>query len=316
MEQEYSYKLSMLTEELQADIVHQSDDFEEVLIYTGDVHRPGLQLAGFYDHFDPTRMQLIGRMESAYMAKLPQNDRIRTWEALLEQKIPALIMCHGAEVTDELVDAATKNNVTVLSTNAHTTEIMSEVIRIVKRAVAPRITQSGVLVEVYGIGMLLTGESGVGKSEAAIELLKRGHRLIADDAVEIKAIDTVLEGTAPELIRHYVELRGIGVIDVRLLFGVGAIKATQVIHLVVNLELWKDGAQYDRLGIDEETINILGVNLATITIPVKPGRNLAVILEVAAMNQRQKFMGYNAALEFTKQIGRHFDENDNSDKKK
>ena len=317
MEQVYSIKLSKLTEELQATIIYQSADFNDVLIYTGDVHRPGLQLAGFFEHFDPTRMQLIGRMETAYMDKLPRDTQIKTWETLMEQKIPALIMCHGAKVTDELITAAEKNNVTILSTDAHTTEIMSEVIRIVKRAVAPRVTQSGVLVEVYGIGLLLMGESGVGKSEAAIELLKRGHRLIADDAVEIKAIDVnVIEGTAPELIRHYVELRGIGVIDVRLLFGVGAIKATQVIHLVVNLELWKDGAQYDRLGIDEETINILGVNLATITIPVKPGRNLAVILEVAAMNQRQKFMGYNAALEFTKQIGRHFDENDNSDKKK
>ena len=308
MEQEYSYKLSQLTEELQTDIIYPSTDFEDVLIYSGDVHRPGLQLAGFYDYFDPTRVQLIGRMESAYMEKLTAEESRKKWEALMEQKMPALIICHGAGITDELINAAEKYDVTVLNTNAHTTEIMSDVIRIVKKAVAKRITRHGVLVEVYGIGLLLQGESGVGKSEAAIELLKRGHRLIADDAVEIKAIDVnVVEGTAPELIRHYVELRGIGVVDVRQIFGVGAIKSAQNIHLVVNLEPWNDGAHYDRLGLSENTVDILGVSVATVTIPVKPGRNLAVILEVAAMNQRQKHMGYNAAVEFTNQLNRHFD---------
>jgi len=308
MEQERCYKLSELTGELRAEVVFQAEDFDEVVIYTGDVNRPGLQLAGFYEHFEPMRVQLIGRMESAYMIKLPHDERVQKWEALMAQKFPALIMCHGAEATEELIAAARKYDVSILSTNAHTTEIMSDVIRIVKRAVAPSITRSGVLVEVYGIGLLLTGESGVGKSEAAIELLKRGHRLIADDAVEIKAIDyNVLEGTAPELIRHYVELRGIGVVDVRQIFGVGAVKATQNIHLVINLEQWKEGADYDRLGLNENTVNILGVDVATVTIPVKPGRNLAIILEVAAMNQRQKFMGYNSAVEFTKQINEHFD---------
>ena len=308
MEQDHSYKLSKLTEELRADIIYQSKNFDEVLIFTGDVNRPGLQLAGFYEHFEPMRTQLIGRMESAYMKKLPQEERIRKWEMLMEQSIPAIIMCHGAEATVELIEAAEKHDVTVLSSESHTTEIMSDIIRIVKRAVAPSLTCAGVLVEIYGIGLLLKGESGVGKSEAAIELLKRGHRLIADDAVEIKAIEAnVLEGTAPELIRYYVELRGIGVIDVRQIFGVGAVKAAQNIHLVVNLEQWKDGANYDRLGLNENTTNILGVDVANITIPVTPGRNLAVILEVAAMNQRQKFMGYNAAVEFTKQIEEHFD---------
>ncbi|MCL2126322.1 MAG: HPr(Ser) kinase/phosphatase [Oscillospiraceae bacterium] len=308
MDTSRSYKLSQLTTELHADIIYQSTDFDNVLIYTGDVHRPGLQLAGFFEHFEPTRVQLIGRMESAYMKMQPQGERLRKWEELLDKKIPAIIMCHGAEATEDLIIAAERHDVTILSTNAHTTEIMWDVIRIVKRAVAPSITRHGVLVEVYGIGLFLTGESGVGKSEAAIELLKRGHRLIADDAVEIKVIDVnVLEGTAPELIRHYVELRGIGVIDVRQIFGVGAVKASQNIHLVVNLEQWNESTAYDRLGLLENTINILGVNVATVTIPVKPGRNLAVILEVAAMNQRQKLMGYNAAAEFAKQIDEHFD---------
>ena len=307
MEKEYSYRLSKLAETLQVDVVYRSTDFDEVLIYTGDVHRPGLQFTGFYDHFEPTRVQLIGRMEAAYLEKLSVEDRLRKWEELMERKIPALILCHGADVTDDLIAAAGKHDVTVLKTLINTTDIMSAIIRIIKREIAPRITRHGVLVEVYGMGLLLLGESGVGKSETAIELLKRGHRLIADDAVEIKAIDVnVLQGTAPELIRHYVEIRGLGVVDVRQIFGVGAIKAYQNIHLVVNLELWKDGADYDRLGIVEKTTEILGIQVATVTIPVKPGRNLAVILEVAAMNQRQKLMGFNAALEFTKQLEKNY----------
>ena len=310
MKQKYSYQLSKLAEDLKVDIIYPSSDFEEVLIYTGDVHRPGLQLAGFYDYFDPTRLQLIGIMESAYMEKFPDDERMRRWEVLMEQKIPALIMCHGSEITDALLSAAEKHNITVLSTKAHTTDIMSAIIRIVKREVAPRITCPGVLIEVYGMGLLLLGESGVGKSETAIELLKRGHRLIADDAVEIKAIDVnMIQGTAPELIRHYVELRGLGIIDVRRIFGIGAVKDYQNIHLVVNLEPWQDETSYDRLGIDENTVEILGVKIPAVTIPVKPGRNLAVIVEVAAMNQRQKFMGFNSAIEFTKQINRYFDTN-------
>ena len=308
MEKERSYKLSKLTEELHAEVIYPSKDFDEVLIFSGDVHRPGLQLAGFFEHFESNRVQLIGRMEAAYMETLTREDRIQKWEALMKQGFPAIIMCHGAEATEELIAAAEKYDVTILSTDAHTTDVMSGIIRRVKRAVAPSITQHGVLVEVYGMGLLLTGESGVGKSEAAIELLKRGHRLIADDAVELRAIDVNnVEGTSPELIRHYVELRGIGVVDVRQIFGVGAVKSAQIIHLIVNLEQWKDGAEYDRLGLDENTVEILGVSISTITVPVKPGRNLAVILEVAAMNQRQKFLGYNAAAEFAKHIEEHFE---------
>ncbi|MDR2599053.1 MAG: HPr(Ser) kinase/phosphatase [Oscillospiraceae bacterium] len=308
-EQVYSYKLSKLTEDLRAEVVFKSTDYEDVQIFTGDIHRPGLQLADFYEHFEPTRIQLIGQMESAYMEGLPREVRLKKWETLLKHKVPALIMCHGADITGALLESAEKYDVTVLCSMAHTTETMSKVIRLVRRAIAPRLTRHGVLVEVYGVGMLLVGESGVGKSETAIELLKRGHRLIADDAVEIKAIDVnVIQGTAPELIRHYVELRGLGVIDVRQIFGSGAIKDYQNIHLVCNIELWRNDAEYERLGLSENTVDILGVKVPTVTIPVKPGRNLAVILEVAAMNQRQKFMGHNAAIEFTKQIDRHMDE--------
>ena len=309
MEQVYSYKLSKLTDDLRADIIYKSSDFENVLIYTGDVHRPGLQLADFYEHFEPTRIQLIGQMEASYMEGLPREERLRKWEALMRHKVPAIIMCHGAGITGALQESAEKHDVTVLSTATHTTETMSKIIRLVKREIAPRVTRHGVLVEVYGVGLLLVGESGVGKSETAIELLKRGHRLIADDAVEIKAIDVnVIQGTAPDLIRHYVELRGLGVIDVRQIFGSGAVKDYQNIHLVCNIELWKNDAKYDRLGVTENTVDILGVKVPTVTIPVKPGRNLAVILEVAAMNQRQKFMGFNAAVEFSKQIDKHLDE--------
>ncbi|MCL2366227.1 MAG: HPr(Ser) kinase/phosphatase [Oscillospiraceae bacterium] len=305
----YSYKLSKLTEDLKMEIIYRSSDFEEVMIYTGDVHRPGLQLADYYDYFEPTRIQLIGKMESAYMSNQLSEVRASKWSALLRYKIPALILCHGAEVTEELLEAAKKYDITILSTEKNTTDIMSSVIRIVKKAVAPRLTRHGVLVEVYGVGLLLVGESGVGKSETAIELLKRGHRLIADDAVEIRVIDIdVLQGEAPELIRHYVELRGLGIIDVRRIFGFGAVKAFQNINLIINLEQWNDVAKYDRLGVSEATEDILGVKIPSLTIPVKPGRNLAVILEVAAMNQRQKLMGYNAALELTKKLDKYFEE--------
>ena len=308
MEKGYGYKLSKLTEDLQTEVNYASTDFEDVLIYTGDVHRPGLQLTGFFDHFEPTRLQLVGHMEAAYLSHIPVKERTKKWEALIERRMPALILCHGVQATDEIIKPAMKHDVTVLTTDNNTTDTMSAIIRIIKREIAPRITRHGVLVEVYGVGLLLLGESGVGKSETAIELLKRGHRLIADDAVEIKAIDVnVLQGAAPDLIRHYVELRGLGVVDVRRLFGVGAIKPYQNIHLVVNIEQWRENADYDRLGIDENSVEMLGIKVPCVTIPVKPGRNLAIILEVAAMNQRQRLMGYNAALEFTKQIDRQYD---------
>lgn len=309
MDRDYSYKLKTLAEDLKLDIAYPSKDFEQVQIYSGDVHRPGLQLTGFYDYFDPTRLQIIGRMETAFLSKFTEEERRAKVDFFMSKKFPALFVCHDAELTPDFIEAAEKYDVSILATSRSTSGVMAAAIGILKKALAPRVTRHGVLVEVYGLGLLLMGESGVGKSEAAIELLKRGHRLIADDAVEIRSVDfNMLDGTAPELIRHYVELRGIGVIDVRQIFGVGAVKAHQNIHLVVNLEPWREGMLYDRLGINEQTMSILGVDVASVTIPVKPGRNLAIILEVAAMNQRMKFMGYNAALEFTRQINRHFDE--------
>ncbi|MDR1064964.1 MAG: HPr(Ser) kinase/phosphatase [Oscillospiraceae bacterium] len=309
MDYDQSYPLSQIVRELELDVLYQARDYAGVRITSGDVHRPGLQLSGFFDYFDPTRIQIMGMMESSYLEKFSPEERLERLDALMAQKVPAIVLCHGADFPDEVFISAKRCDVTILSSEQNTSEVMSNIIRIARRALSASITRHGVLVEVYGIGVLILGESGVGKSETAIELLKRGHRLIADDAVEIKSTDfNVVQGSAPELIRHYMELRGIGVIDVRQIFGVGAIKDRQNIHLVVNLEQWKEGAVYDRLGINEQTVNILGVEVASLTIPVRPGRNLAVILEVAAMNQRQKFMGFNAALEFTKQINRHLDE--------
>ena len=309
MDLQYSYKLSKLVSDLKFDIIYPSMDYEKVEIFSGDVHRPGLQLAGFFDYFDPTKLQLVGQMEVSYLSALPVEEQNAKIDRLMSQKAPAVIICHEADILDGFIMAAEKYDVTILCAHDNTSDVMSMLIRTIKAEIAPRITRHGVLVEVYGIGVLILGESGIGKSETAIELLKRGHRLIADDAVEIKAIDiNVLQGTAPELIRYYMELRGIGIVDVRQIFGGGAIKGYQNIHLVVKLEPWEDGMVYDRLGLEDMKTEILGVEVSTLTIPVKPGRNLAVILEVAAMDRRMKYMGHNAATEFTNQLNRRIDE--------
>jgi len=309
MEQAYSVKLTNIVEQLKLEVVYEPTDYSQLLIYSSDVHRPGLQFAGFFDYFDPTRIQLIGKMESSFLEDYPRPKRVEIIESLMSRKIPAMIYCHDADPCEDCLMLAEKYNVPVLKTSRGTSELLAVLVGMLKRELAPRITRHGVLVEVYGEGLLLLGESGVGKSEAAIELLKRGHRLIADDAVEIKQVgENYLQGTAPDLIRYYVELRGIGVIDVRHIFGVGAVKPWQGINLVINLEPWKEGMLYDRLGIENQFIKILGVEVPALTVPIKPGRNLAIILEVAAMNNRQKKMGYNAAMEFTQQINKHFDE--------
>jgi HPr kinase/phosphorylase len=309
MEQKYTVKLSTLAEQIKLEHIYTSTDFEKILIGVSDVHRPGLQLAGFYDYFEPKRIQLMGNMETAYLNNFEADEKLAKFEKLFSKKIPAIIICHGADVMDECVEMAAKYDVTVFRTERGTSYMMALLIGTLNEALAPRLTRHGVLVEVYGEGVLLLGESGVGKSEAAIELLKRGHRLIADDAVEIKRVgQNMLIGNAPELIRHYVELRGIGVIDVRRIFGIGAVKPLQIINVVINIEPWKEGMLYDRLGVGNQYMDILGVRVPALTVPIKPGRNLAVIIEVAAMNNRQKKMGFNSAREFTEQINKHFDE--------
>ncbi len=306
----YSVPLSTLVKEFNLEIAYASTDYEAIRLTVEDVARPGLQLAGYFDHYEPMRLQVLGNVEMSYMEKLEQKQRAITFDRLFSYKFPALLIARGMEPHPECLEMAKKHNVTVLRTKERTSAIVSAIITYLKSALAPRITRHGVLMEVYGEGILLIGDSGIGKSEAAVELLKRGHRLIADDAVEIKRVGTnSLVGTAPELIRNYIELRGIGIINVAKLFGMGAVRSENMINLVVNIVPWNTQEAYDRLGLDEQYIEILGVKVPMNTIPITPGRNLAVILEVAAMNNRQRKMGYNAALEFTEQINRHFDAN-------
>ena len=309
MESLYSVKLGKLIQEFRLEVLRGGAGYEDVSIRTEDVNRPGLQLTGFFDYFDAKRLQVIGRVETPYLEGLTSEERRESFELLLSQDIPALIISREIEPFPECMEMAEKYDRTILRSPDTTSVLMSNIIAALKSYLAPRITRHGVLVEVYGEGVLLLGESGVGKSETAIELVKRGHRLIADAAVEIKRAGTKqLVGTAPELIRHYIELRGIGVIDVCRLFGMSAVKDEAEIDMVINLEQWKDGAMYDRLGLENLYTTILDVQVPSLTVPVRPGRNLAVIIEVAAMNNRHKKMGYNAAVEFTKQINQHFDQ--------
>jgi len=290
-------------------VVHAATDYEVIRLTVADVARPGLQLAGYFDHFEPMRLQVMGNVEMSYVAKLSQAERAITFDRLFSYKFPALLIARDIPPDPLCVQMAKKHNVTLLRTKEVTSTVVSAIITYLNSALAPRITRHGVLMEVYGEGVLITGESGIGKSETAVELLKRGHRLIADDAVEIRRISgNSLTGSAPDLIRNYVELRGIGIVNVAKLFGIGAVKAENEINLVVNIVPWKNHEVYDRLGLEEQFTEILGVQIPMNTIPVTPGRNLAMILEVAAMNNRQKKMGYNPALEFTEQINRHFDE--------
>ena len=293
---EYSVSLSSIVKEQGLKILHASKDFDTACVRTADVNRPALQLAGFYDYFDPKRLQLIGRVECTYLESLDPNQRAEALERFMRFDLSAIILCHGIDTIPELVEMAEKYDRNLMSTNEDTSTFMADLISMLRNAMAPRVTMHGVLVEVYGEGLLITGDSGVGKSETALELIKRGHRLIADDAVIIRRTSReTLIGTAPPLIRYYMELRGIGVINARHIFGVGAVKPETNVDLVVNFELWDDNKAYDRLGLETEYTTILGVEMPCYTIPVRPGRNLAVILELAAMNNRQKKMGRRGA---------------------
>ena len=301
-------KLGTIIDNFHLKVIYGPEGYRNRRITTEDVNRPGLQLTGFFDYFDKDRMQLLGLVEISYLEGIPAAKRAVVFDTLFSYHTPAVIFARGLKPYPECLEMARKHGQVILGTQENTADIMSTLIAYLRSALSPTITRSGVLVEVYGEGVMLAGESGVGKSETAIELVKRGHRLIADDAVEIRRTSANrLVGTAPELIRHYLELRGIGVVDVRRLFGMSAIKLESDIDMVINLEPWNDGTFYDRLGADDLYTSILDVPVPTLTIPVKPGRNLAIIIEVAAMNNRNKKMGYNAALEFTKQVNEHFD---------
>jgi len=303
----YSVPLCQLVEEFKLKPIFKSSDYDRVRVTVEDISRPGLQIAGFFDHFEPMRVCVFGTVECSYLEKLDSEARTIIFDRLLFYKLPAIIYARGYQPSPECLAMAEKHDVTVLQSFETTSYLISGLITSLKGALAPRITRHGVLVEVYGEGILITGESGIGKSEAAIELVKRGHRLIADDAVEIRRIaPTTLVGSAPPVLKHYIEIRGIGVINVAKLFGIGAVKDSTNIDLVINMVYWKDGNVYDRLGLEENYTSILDADIPCLTVPVTPGRNLAVIFEVAAMNNRQKKMGCNAAEEFTAQLQQTF----------
>ena len=297
-----------MIDEFKLENIYAPKDPNEIMIDENDVNRPGLQLMGFYEYFNPERMQIIGKMEFAYLSTIDEKTRRERLQRLFSQRIPALIITRELPYFPEMLELATEFEVPLLRSKESTSNFIAGLIAFLNLTLAPRITRHGVLIEIYGEGVFITGESGVGKSETAIELVKRGHRLVADDAVEIRKVSNIsLVGSSPDNIRHFLELRGIGIINARRLFGIGAVKMTEKIDLVVELEQWNSEKIYDRMGVDTEFVNILGVKIPSLTIPVKPGRNLAVILEVAAMNNRQKNMGYNAARELLNRLGMESD---------
>ena len=299
----YSITLDKLVDELQFEEIYMPVPAKEINITNREVNRPGLALAGFLTVFERTRIQVIGRAEMQYLYEIGRDLADTRLDAFFAQRPVAVIITTNFEVGDEILSPAKKYGVPILRTKEKTSPTMSTLIASLNTHLANRITQHGVLVEVFGEGVLILGDSGIGKSETAIALVERGHRLIADDAVEIKRVSAkTLVGSAPSLIKHYVELRGIGIIDVRRLYGMGAIKDTEKIDLVINLEQWVEGKMSDRFGLDDQTYNILGIEVPLITVPVRPGRSLPIILEIAAMNNRQKRMGYNTAEEFEKKL--------------
>lgn len=299
----YTVELNKLIEKMHLENCTPDLDTKNIKITQPDVNRPALQLAGFFDYFDSDRVQVIGHVENAYMQKMSEDHGLAVISKLLDYKVPCIVFCRNIEVPAGLVELATKKGVPILRTGKTTSSFMAEVIRWLNVELAPRISIHGVLVDVYGEGILIMGESGIGKSEAALELIKRGHRLVTDDVVEIKKVsDDTLIGTAPDITRHFIELRGIGIIDVKTLFGVESVKNTQSIDLVIKLEEWDKDQEYDRLGLEEQYTEFLGNKVVCHKIPIRPGRNLAIICESAAVNYRQKKMGYNAARELYNRV--------------
>lgn len=295
----YKVTLTQVIDKMNLENYTPEIDADKIEITKSDVNRPALQLAGFFDHFDAERVQLIGNVEFAYMKKLVDDERAEEiYHRLFSSPIPCIIFCRGLEPCERMLKVAKEYGVPILSTQRQTSEFTAELIRWLNVELAPRISIHGVLVDVYGEGVLIMGESGIGKSEAALELIRRGHRLVSDDVVEIKRVsDETLVGSSPEITRHLIELRGIGIIDVKTLFGVESVKVSQSIDLVIQLEEWNKNTDFDRMGLEEKYIEFLGNKVVCHAIPIRPGRNLAVILESAAINFRAKKMGYNAAQE-------------------
>lgn len=313
MAQTYSVTLEKVIKDNFLEIISTPKDPSQLYLTSKDVNRPGLILAGYDDFFDPTRIQFLGLTEFGYLNSLPPQRRLECIEHFFEKQPTCVIITRGLEPMEELVPLAIKYKTPVLRSSDSTSGCMSTLISYLGVELADRITRHGVLVEVYGEGILIIGDSGVGKSETAVELINRGHRLIADDAVEIRKVSSKsLVGTAPDNIRHFLEIRGVGIINARNIFGMGAVKMTEKIDMIIKLELWNEEKVYDRLGIEEEYMEVLGIKVPVTTVPVKPGRNLAIIIESAAMNNRQKRMGYNATKELMQKLGMVDDFEDDS----
>ena len=303
MKQSYSVPLSSVIKECNLETLYTPQDEQNILIRSMDVNRPGMAFNGYFEFFDPDRLQIIGHSEKSFLYSLPQELREKRLRDYVSYAPVAIIIARNLEIP-ELEALCREYEVPLLRSSGATSEFMATLIAYLNVQLAPRITRHGVFVEVYGEGVLLMGDSGVGKSETAVELLKRGHRLIADDAVEIRRVSNkTLVGSAPENIRHFIELRGIGIVNVRRIFGMGAVKLTEKIDMVIEMEPWDSSKAYDRMGLDNDYIDILGNQVPRVTIPVKPGRNLAIVIEIAAMNNRQKKMGYNAAQELLHKLG-------------
>lgn len=304
MPEVYTIPLSKIIYELQLETAFLPKSADDILIQSRDVVRPGMELNGYHEYFDPNRIAVLGRAEMYMLESLKPERRAMALDSYLSLKPPAVIVARGIDPGKDFMEIAETYHVPVLRTTESTSNVVASLVAYLNVELAPRITRHGVLVEVYGEGILLVGDSGVGKSETAIELIKRGHRLIADDAVEIRRVSSKsLVGQSPENIRHFIELRGIGIINARRIFGMGAVKLQEKIDMCINLEIWDATKVYDRMGMDSEYTEILGIKVPVMTIPVKPGRNLAIIIEVAAMNNRQKKMGYNAAYELLSALG-------------
>lgn len=286
-------------------------ELNDKVVEVPDINRPALQLTGFFDRFDSERVQVIGYVEYSYLTTLEEKKKEEIYDTLLSYKIPCLVFCRALKPDDMLLRKATEANIPVFSTDVHTSAFMAEIIRWLNVQLAPCISIHGVLVDVYGVGVLIMGESGIGKSEAALELIKRGHRLVSDDVVEIRKVsDETLVGTAPDITRHFIELRGIGIVDVKTLFGVQSVRETKNIDLVITLEEWNKEREYDRLGLEDQYTEFLGNKVVCHNLPIRPGRNLAIIVETAAINHRQKSMGYNAAQELYQRVQRNLTKKD------
>lgn len=298
-----SVSLSEIIEHFKLKNLVEDIDTSDILVTTPDINRPALQLAGFYDHFENERVQIIGNVEYSYMSVVPDDFKEQMYERLLENLIPCIIFCRNLEPDKKMIDLAKKHRVCILQSSSTTSTFEAELNKWLHVKLAPNIRIHGVLVDVFGEGVLITGESGVGKSEAALELVKRGHRLVSDDAVDIsKVSESTLIGKAPDITKYMIELRGIGIVDIKTLFGVSSVKETQVIDLIIHLEEWNKDKPYDRIGLETSYQTLLGKEVPAHKIPIRPGRNLAIIVETAAINYRQKKMGYNAAEELYKRI--------------